>query len=241
MTRWLRARGVLDRVAGLLLLLVLSPLILIDSADRAGGRRPPAFVRLERVGQAGRPFRMWKLRSMRQAPTAARAAGAPLTTAGDPRITPTGRRLRRMRLDELPQLLNVVVGEMALIGPRPETPEYVDATDDRWRRVLAAPPAIAGPTQALVYHWEQQVGPAAYADTVLPVKLAVDAAYLERASPWLDLLVLAATLRSLTGTPRATRMRSILGAAARAPLGVTEITRLRPHRRACGTTNRLAA
>lgn len=149
---------------------------------------------------------MWKLRTMRAEGPDGRASGLPLSGTDDDRITRTGRRLRSYHLDELPQLLNVARGEMALLGPRPETPEFVDQTDERWTRVLSYPPGIAGPTQVIVSTWERELigtenGGPAYVNTVLPVKLAIDTWYLRRSSPVNDALVAITLLRRfLPGT-----------------------------------------
>jgi lipopolysaccharide/colanic/teichoic acid biosynthesis glycosyltransferase len=191
---WLRLRTPLDRLFAAGLGILLAPFVgllawLIRRAD--GG---PGVVVLPRVGRGGREFGMHKLRTMRADDGAGLAAGARITSGIDTRVTPIGRRLRRLRIDELPQVLDVVTGRMALLGPRPETPELVDLGDARWQQVLRVRPGIAGPTQLLVDDWEAELlrGPEAssvYRDVVLPVKLAVDAWYVERATPWIDTLV----------------------------------------------------
>lgn len=206
MSRYLRVRMVLDRLVAAVGLVVLSPVIgvlgwLVHRHD--GG---PAFITVERVGRHGRPMRMWKLRSMRAESADGRATGVSLTSAGDDRITPIGAKLRAGHLDELPQLFNVARGEMALLGPRPEAPEYVDATDDDWRAVLAAPPGIAGPTQLAVGDWERDIITAApdgsaYERDVVPVKVAIDRWYVEQASPGIDALVVVGLARRLAGRP----------------------------------------
>lgn len=135
---------------------------------------------------------MWKLRTMTVGDPSGRSGGSELTTDADARITPTGRHLRRHRLDELPQILNVVRGDMALIGSRPETRELVDPADERWAEVLSVAPGITGATQLVVCRWEEQVMAgggdhvARYRSTVLPVKLAIDGWYVRHASPLLD-------------------------------------------------------
>ena len=155
----------------------------------------PPLIQVPRVGAAGVVFGMWKLRSMRVESADGRAAGAALTSSDDDRVTPIGRRMRALHLDELPQLFNVVRGEMCLLGPRPEAPEYVEMSDDEWNAVLAVPPGIAGPTQLIVGDWERveidrdETG-MAYRQVVVPVKLAIDNWYISDASPMLDLLVL---------------------------------------------------
>lgn len=206
MSRYLQVRMVLDRLVAAVGLVALSPVIgvlgwLVHRHD--GG---PAFITVERVGRHGRPMRMWKLRSMRAESADGRATGVSLTSAGDDRITPIGAKLRAGHLDELPQLFNVVRGEMTLLGPRPEAPEYVDATDDDWRAVLAAPPGIAGPTQLAVGDWERDIITAApdgsaYERDVVPVKVAIDRWYVEQASPGIDALVVVSLARRLAGRP----------------------------------------
>lgn len=226
MTPWLRARGPIDRAVAAMLAVVLSPLVttllvLIRRHDK--GR---ALIRLERIGHRGQRFRQWKLRTMRADNGLGLTVGLPITSADDPRITPLGRRLRRYRLDELPQLLNVIAGEMALLGPRPETPAFVDLSDRRWRHVLEARPGIAGPTQVLVADWEAEVvarseDPDAYRSVVLPLKLAIDEWYLGNASPWVDVLVVTALIQRFMGAPEQT------GLYARVTADVPELAALR--------------
>jgi len=145
------------------------------------------------------------------------AGGPPITAAADARVTPFGRRLRKCRLDELPQLWNVVRGDMAVIGPRPEAPEYVSPDDDRWTAVLRAKPGIAGPTQLVVAEWEAGlVGTGqgdAYAERILPVKLAIDRWYVEQASPRIDLVVLAALFQRLALGRSRTALHGLVEAA----------------------------
>lgn len=195
MTRWLRLRWRLDRVLAVLLAVVTAPVAaglwltvrLVDG--------PPAVVRLPRVGRGGDEFAMAKFRSMTVQAASGQAGGAALTMGGDPRVTNLGRRLRHYRLDELPQLTNVVRGEMALLGPRPETPVYVDLDDPRWQAVVAALPGIAGPTQVLIHDFEAGLAITdlkRYEAEMVPVKLAIDQWYLGHASPGVDLLVLLA-------------------------------------------------
>ena len=204
MSRYLRVRIVVDRVIAALLLAACAPVIaalgwLVRRHD--GG---PALIAVDRVGRGGTTFRMWKLRSMRAETATGRATGVSLTAANDDRITPIGHKMRGAHLDELPQLLNVVRGEMALLGPRPEAPEYVDEDDPGWRTVLAAPPAIAGPTQLAVGDWERDVITAApdgsaYESEVLPVKVAIDRWYVEQATPAIDVRVVLGLVQRLVG------------------------------------------
>jgi len=222
MSDYLRVRIVVDRLVATLLLAVCAPVIglfgwLVHRDD--GG---PALIAVERVGRGGRPFRMWKLRSMRAETSDGRATGVGLTSADDDRITPIGHRMRAIHLDELPQLFNVVRGEMALLGPRPEAPEYVDGSDPGWAAVLAAPPAIAGPTQLAVGDWERDVITAApdgsaYETDVVPVKVAIDRWYVEEASPRIDAMVLLSLAGHVLGRPSSAliaRVRARVPAAA---------------------------
>ena len=198
MTPWLRVRWGLDRGVAVVAVVVTAPLwagIWVAIRALAG---PPSLVRLPRVGRHGEPFSMWKFRSMRPIGDDGRAGGAPITAGEDDRVTPWGRRLRRCRLDELPQLVDVISGRMALLGPRPETPSYVDQTDERWQDVLSARPGIAGPTQVVIVDLEAGLGIhdlERYEAEMLPVKLAVDRWYLRNASPGVDALVVWSVLQ----------------------------------------------
>ena len=181
------------------------------------GSAGPGLVGLVRVGQHGEPFRIWKVRTMVATDRGGGAGGAPLTAADDRRITPLGRRIRRWRLDELPQLWNVWCGEMALVGPRPEAPGYVDHDDPRWRAVLRARPGIAGPTQLVVADWEAGlIGTGegdAYAERVLPVKLAIDQWYVEQARPATDLRVAVSLLQRYALGRTRTALHEVVEAA----------------------------
>ena len=214
MSRYLRLRIVVDRLLAAVLLVPFAPLIavlgwLVRRHD--GG---PAFIAVPRVGRSGQELRMWKLRSMRAETTDGRATGVGLTSAGDTRVTPIGRRLRAFHLDELPQLVNVVRGEMALLGPRPEAPEYVETDDPGWRDVLSTPPGIAGPTQLVVGDWERDIitdapDGSAYVERVVPVKVAIDRWYVQEATPTLDALVLVGLVQRLAGSGSAALMRRV--------------------------------
>ena len=126
------------------------------------------------------------------------SGGSRVTVAQDPRVTPLGRVLRRYKIDELPQLINVVRGEMSLVGPRPEDPAYVDLSNPLHRRVFSAKPGITGLAQ-IAYHDEADhlVGPDAerrYREEILPAKLRLDAEYLGRRTTLLDLQIILRTV-----------------------------------------------
>jgi lipopolysaccharide/colanic/teichoic acid biosynthesis glycosyltransferase len=132
--------------------------------------------------------------------------GPKITTHADRRVTRVGRLLRPSRLDELPQLWNVLIGDMSLVGPRPEDPHYVEQYKADDRLVLAARPGITS-LAALLYRDEERllVGEGwerVYVEQVMPAKLAIDLAYVERQSLWLDLKILAATALGLVGLDR---------------------------------------
>lgn len=136
-------------------------------------------------------------------------SGPAVSVAADPRVTQLGRILRRYRLDELPQLWNVVRGEMRLVGPRPEDPRFVDLSDPLHRLVFTSTPGITGLAQ-LVYMDEAQLLVASdpeqqYRDEILPRKLRLDAAYLRKRSLGLDLWILAQTVRAALGRPPSRR------------------------------------
>ena len=154
----------------------------------------PTIYRATRSGQGGHPFTMYKFRTMH---TRQDASATRITTHGDRRITRVGRLLRSARLDELPQLWNVLKGDMSLVGPRPEDPQYVELYSPADRLVLAARPGVTS-LAALLYRDEERllVGEGwerIYIERVMPAKLAIDRAYVERRSFWVDLKILAAT------------------------------------------------
>jgi lipopolysaccharide/colanic/teichoic acid biosynthesis glycosyltransferase len=165
-------------------------------AMRLSGDRGPFLYRARRVGAGGRVIQVLKIRTMR-----ASAGGSMLTSAGDPRITAVGAVLRRYRLDELPQLINVLRNEMSLVGPRPEDPSFVRLDDPLHRRVFLAKPGITGPAQ-LAFRDEASLldRPDAaefYQTVVLPAKLRLDAAYLAKATIREDVRWLVRTLVSV--------------------------------------------
>ena len=166
----------------------------------------PVFYRARRVGQGGRVFQLYKFRTM--VPAADRQ-GPGITAAADPRVTRLGRLLRRSKLDELPQLLNVLRGEMSLVGPRPEDPRYVALYSAEQRAVLGARPGITS-AAALAFRHEESLltGPdpeAQYRTTVMPAKIALDLAYLQRRTPVSDLGLICRTVAALFQTRPAGR------------------------------------
>jgi lipopolysaccharide/colanic/teichoic acid biosynthesis glycosyltransferase/nucleoside-diphosphate-sugar epimerase len=196
------ARGgkhVFDFALSLIGLIFLSPVLLVIACAVKARSRGPAFFRQTRVGRLGEPFQIVKFRTMT---LDAESRGAGITARCDPRITRLGRFLREYKLDELPQLWNVVRGEMSLVGPRPELPLYVERYSDWHRAVLAVRPGITG-LDAIAYRDEElllaaAVEPAScYEQAILPDKLALSLKYLRRISLLGDLKIIFASVRSL--------------------------------------------
>lgn len=160
----------------------------------------PVFFRQERVGRHGRLFRIHKFRTMAHTPT---PMGLQITVGADPRITRAGRWLRQSKLDELPQLIDVLLGSMSLVGPRPEVARYVAMYPaDLKAKVLSVRPGITDPVSVQFADESQLLARAAdpereYVEVVMPAKLRAAAAYVDRASLWTDLAVLARTLQLL--------------------------------------------
>src|SRR5262245_11249715 len=195
-------RRLLDVTVAGVLLIVLSPLLVVLAILVRATSPGPALFRQIRIGRNGRPFVLLKLRTMH----AAAAWTGPAITAGtDPRITPLGAWLRRAKLDELPQLWNVLWGDMSLVGPRPELPHYVWRYTDAQRAVLHARPGLTDPASLA---WADEAArlatfadpERAYIETVLPQKLAISLAYLERRTIWTDLGVLTRTVAHVART-----------------------------------------
>ena len=159
----------------------------------------PALFRQERVGRGGVPFRIHKFRTMHVHD----GSGPQVTAAGDARITRAGRWLRATKLDELPQLIDVLKGDMSLVGPRPEVPRYVAHYPAALRdKVLSVRPGITD-IASIEYRDESAVlaraadPERAYIDEVLPHKLALAASYVDQASVWLDIRLILRTLGAI--------------------------------------------
>ncbi|MDE2275862.1 MAG: sugar transferase [Burkholderiales bacterium] len=181
-------------------LLLLSPLMLAVALAIRLDSPGPVFFRQQRVGRHGVPFNIHKFRSMRDG-----AAGPALTVGADPRITRVGAWLRRLRLDELPQLIDVLQGTMSLVGPRPELPRYVAHYPPALRDLaLAVRPGITDPSSLEFLDEASLLAAAAdpereYIERILPAKLQCAADYAARASLGTDLGVLWRTVRALWG------------------------------------------
>lgn len=191
------AKRAFDLAASTVALLLLWPLLLVVTILVRVSSRGPAFFRQERLGRGGRPFRIWKLRTM-----TANASGRAITAAGDARVTRLGRLLRRSKLDELPQLLNVWLGDMSLVGPRPEVPRYLPYYGLEDRLVLAVRPGITDPASIHFRDEEELLGrfadpERAYTQAILPYKLSLSREYVSSQSLGGDVALIFKTLMRL--------------------------------------------
>ena len=194
------AKRLFDVLAAGVGLLLLAPLLAAIALWVRLDSPGPVFFRQQRVGRHGVPFRIHKFRTMAHAPV---AAGPLLTVGADARVTRAGRFLRRTKLDELPQLVDVLQGTMSLVGPRPEVPRYVALYPPELRAVvLSVRPGITDPASLLFRDEGEVLGRAAdpereYVEVLLPAKLRCSARYVERMSLAEDLRLIGRTLRAL--------------------------------------------
>jgi len=192
-----RVIDVLVSAIGLALLIPLFAVIAIAIRLDDGG---PVFYRQTRIGREGRPFEIDKFRSMTPAP---KGGGANLTVAGDPRVTRVGAFLRRAKFDELPQLLNVLVGEMSLVGPRPESPDLaVHYSPAQRAAMLSVRPGMTD-YASLLFRDESAIlarasDPARfYRERIMPLKYELCAHYLSEIGPLTDIRIIVATIWSI--------------------------------------------
>jgi lipopolysaccharide/colanic/teichoic acid biosynthesis glycosyltransferase len=158
----------------------------------------PVLYRATRIGQNGRPFTLLKFRSMRTQPI-----GPRITRAGDARVTRVGRFIRPTKLDEIPQLLNVLLGDMSIVGPRPEDPRYLAFYTLDQRRLLRIRPGLTSPA-TIRYRGEEALLPASperaeavYVAEILPAKLKIDLSYFASRSIRDDIVIILGTLRAI--------------------------------------------
>lgn len=190
---WLKS--LFDKLASFFGLIVLSPVLLVVAVlirvKMPGG---PVIFKQKRVGQHGRLFTMYKFRSM-----TVHHSGSSVSVKGESRITPLGAVLRKYKLDELPELWNVLIGDMSFVGPRPDVPGYADRLQGDDRRMLLLKPGITGPA-SLKYRNEEellagQADPQKYNDEVLfPDKVRINLQYLDNWSFWGDIKIIVYTV-----------------------------------------------
>jgi lipopolysaccharide/colanic/teichoic acid biosynthesis glycosyltransferase len=181
-------------------LLMLAPVLLAVALWVVRDSPGPAFFRQQRVGRAGRLFRIYKFRTMHPR---AEAAGPAITVGADTRITRAGHWLRRTKVDELPQLFNVLLGHMSLVGPRPEVPHYVALYPDDLRElVLSVRPGITDRASIEFRDESTLLGQSSdpertYVEQILPIKLRYAAEYARSHTLWTDLQIIASTAKVL--------------------------------------------
>jgi lipopolysaccharide/colanic/teichoic acid biosynthesis glycosyltransferase len=197
----MRGKRLVDVAGAGLGLIAAAPVMAAVAAAIRLSDGGPVFFRQTRVGRHGVPFRIWKFRTMVQG---AEGDGPSLTMPGDRRVTRVGAWLRRIRFDELPQLFNILAGEMSFVGPRPEVPKYVALYDGEQRMVLELVPGLTDPA-SLSYRNESELlagwpdPERAYAEQIMPVKIRLSLEYARRATVWSDLRLVATTLGAVFG------------------------------------------
>ncbi len=190
-----------DIVVSLTLLILVIPILVVAAAGVLIASPGPIFYRAARIGRDGRPFEMLKLRTMHVAD-----GGAVITSKGDPRIFSLGGLLRKLKIDEFPQFCNVLIGDMAIVGPRPEDPKIVREHYTPWMmETLRIRPGITS-IGSIYYYAEVESliddddPERCYVERALPAKLAVERAYIERATFVTDLWCVVLTIVSILGT-----------------------------------------
>ena len=188
-------KNLFDKLASLFGLLLLWPVLLVTAIlikiKMPGG---PVIFKQKRVGQYGNLFTMYKFRSMTVS-----HSGSSISVKGESRITPFGAKLRKYKLDELPELWNVLIGDMSFVGPRPDVPGYADRLQGDDRRMLQLKPGITGPA-SLKYRNEEEIlseqkDPIKYNDEVLfPDKVRINLEYLDNWSFWNDIKIIIYTV-----------------------------------------------
>ena len=182
-------------IIGLLLLSPVLAILALAIKLQDGG---PILYRGRRVGRDGKEFLVLKFRSMK---VGADKSGPALTTRSDERVTTVGRLLRRFKLDELPQLWNVLVGEMNLVGPRPEDPRYIGLYNIEQQRILQVPPGVTSPASLCFKDesdllsgedWEHK-----YTEEILPRKIEMDLKYFDHNTIWTDVSIILRTVTNL--------------------------------------------
>lgn len=216
-----------DIAAASVVLLLTAPILVMVALGIRLSSRGPVFHHARRAGRDGVIFQMLKFRSMHVG-----QEGAAITAGRDPRVFAFGRFIRVTKLDEVPQMLNVLRGDMAIVGPRPEDPSIVKRAYRNWmRETLAVRPGVTGPGSIFYYGWgEALIDPAdpegTYIARLLPAKLALERAYMDRATLRSDVTTALRTLLAILGVavgrPVPPDPRDVAAAAAWAPVPLPE-------------------
>lgn len=196
----LLGKRVFDVVVSALMLIILSPVLLLTAVAVKADSKGSVFYRQVRVGRYGKEFRIYKFRTMVQD---ADKKGLAITVGEDPRITRMGRMIRKCRLDEIAQLLNVLNGTMSFVGPRPEVPKYVDVYEDAYMATLLVRPGVTAPS-SIHFRNEDEILAASkedpevtYVKQILPTKMALNLTYLDSISVWKDIKVMFQTVKAV--------------------------------------------
>ena len=180
-------------------LIVMSPPLIFSAIAIKLDSEGPVFYRGKRIGRYGKPFRIYKFRTM---VVNAEKLGGPSTADDDPRITKIGHLLRKLKLDEVPQLINVLIGEMSFVGPRPEVQHYVDMFTEEEKAILDVRPGITdwaslwNPDEGAILKGSQDPEKA-YMEKIRPEKLKLQLKYVKKNSFWIDLKIILLTLKTI--------------------------------------------
>jgi lipopolysaccharide/colanic/teichoic acid biosynthesis glycosyltransferase len=210
------AKRLFDIVVSLFVILVVLPLWAVAAVAVKLDSTGPVFYRGRRIGKGGKPFTLYKFRTM----VADAHRGAAITVRNDTRITRIGCLLRWLKIDEMPQLINVLKGEMSIVGPRPEDPRYVAQYTPEQLRVLDVRPGMGSPAFIKYRHEEELLATAGenreqvYLITILPDKLRMDLEYIDRQSLFFDVVVLVKAAISLFSDRETLRAHPPSGVAA---------------------------
>ncbi len=191
-----------DMVAAAMGVVVISPLLVFVAVAIKVSSPGPIFYRGERTGKNGKAFYIYKFRTMI---VDAEQVGGSTTADGDPRITFLGKTLRKYKLDELPQLFNVLLGDMSLVGPRPEVPEYTQLYEGEFKRILAVRPGITDLASMQFHDLQASVGATnadqVFRENVLPIKNQLRLKYVDERTVLGDIAILVKTLAIVLSKP----------------------------------------
>jgi lipopolysaccharide/colanic/teichoic acid biosynthesis glycosyltransferase len=213
------SKRLFDLCGSVLALCFLAPVFVVIAAAIKVSDGGPIFFRQERIGLKGKPFRVWKFRSMM---VNAEKHGAAITSEHDSRITPLGYWLRRFKLDELPQFINVASGEMSFVGPRPEAPRYVALFPKDYEEILRVRPGLTDLASLKYRHEATLLGQVEnpeeeYISRILPDKIQLAKTYIQRSSLLFDLTVMGKTLYALLRSAEQGARSREQGARSREP------------------------
>lgn len=188
-------KSVFDIIFSVIILVFSVPLFLIASILIKLSSSGPVIFKQDRVGKNGKIFKLLKFRTMRE------TSGPSITSYADERITKIGKFLRRAKIDELPQFINVLKRDLSVVGPRPELPEFVKTYSDEQRKILSFKPGITSLASVRFRSEEKMIGPddvlEYYAKEILPLKIRCDLEYFGRSNFWSDLIIIVKTIRSV--------------------------------------------